>query len=693
MNDKGSVVGSYVGYVSSGYFSTKMNAAKDGYVWYASTATDVNKVGNEFRPMPLKDGALDANANAKTLSSNYRIYVKVGADLTYATLTKNANLAAFNGRQVALEDYLVSYKELFNQSNGLARGSENLEGAAALKGMAEYYNATASGYSEEAWQNVGVKTGTDDKGSYIDFEFVTPCTPFYAMYYLSSSLHAPIPADFLTAIGGIKNWGSFNSDNTLSPVDTTLSTGVYVVEAWNEGQEFILKKNASINPAVYGGSDCFKIAGLHVDILEAVTKDPLAAFKEYQAGKLDGCGIPKDLLKEQLGTPGTQMTAGSSSTKLNVNTCTPKRWAELFGVNGSITKTAEDKYWECEPAMSYPKFIQGLSWAIDRQTFASNLGATPSIEYFTNNYLSDPEAGVSYNSTAAHKAAMEAVYGRTWADTYGFDLEKAMELFAECCEEWLDKGVYNEGDVIEIEIAWMSEASIKTSGEPIAKFLEDAFNDEAVCDNKLTLKIKNVFVEVWSDVYYKKMMVGQFDIAIGGISGNPLNPLNFMEVLKSDNSSGFTLNWGPDTNGDACIEYNGENYTFDALWKAADTGAFVSEGKLAPTHDAVLYKNVANADGSRTVEIKFAVTDVEACKVTVEDVVLCWYQGEYKEKSVLEVSNVDYENGLITIQISKELAEAYPGEVGFDIYYSVALQGFEPAMDYDSLNGLFPIAE
>ena len=693
MNDKGSVVGSYVGYVSSGYFGTKMNETKDGYVWYASTATDVNKVGDEFRPMPLKDGQLDTTATAKTLAANYRIYVKVGSELTYATDTKNANLTKYNGREVALEDYIVSYKELFNQSNGLARGSENLEGAAALKGMAAYYDATAEGYDDAAWQNVGVKTGTDATGSYIDFEFVTPCTPFYAMYYLSSSLHAPIPADFLTDIGGIKNWGSFNSDNTLTPVDTTLSTGVYVVEAWNEGQEFIFKKNTSINPSVYGGEGCYNIAGLHVDILEAVTKDPLAAFKEYQAGKLDGCGIPKDLLKEELGTPGTQMTAGSSSTKLNVNTCTDERWAELFGVNGTITQTAEEDYWDCEPAMSNPKFIQGLSWAIDRQTFASNLGATPSIEYFTNNYLSDPEAGVSYNATEAHKKAMEAVYGKTWADTYGYDLEKAMDLFAECCEQWLADGTYKAGDVIEIEIAWMSESSIKTSGEPIAKYLEDAFNDESVCDGQLTLKINNMFVEVWSDVYYSKMMVGQFDIAIGGISGNTLNPLNFMEVLKSDNSSGFTLNWGPDTNGEACIEYKGNSYTYDALWKAADTGAFISEGKLCPTHDADLYKNVANEDGTRTVVIKFAATNVAACKVTVEDVVVCWYDGAYKEESVLEVANVNYETGEITITISAELAAAYPGNVGFDIYYNVALEGLDAVTEYDSLYALFPYAE
>ena len=42
---------------------------------------------------------------------------------------------------------------------------------------------------------------------------------------------------------------------------------------------------------------------------------------------------------------------------------------------------------------------------------------------------------------------------------------------------------------------------------------------------------------------YNLMKQGQFDLGFGSISGNSLNPLNFLEVLKSDNSSTFTLNW------------------------------------------------------------------------------------------------------------------------------------------------------
>lgn len=693
MNDKGSVVGGYTGYVFSGYFGTKMNETKDGYVWYASTATDVNKVGDDFRPLPLNaDGTINTEATAKTVSTKYRIYVKTGADLTYATASTNPAIAAYNGREVALEDYLTPFKELFNQSNALARGAESLTGAGSIKGMEAYHAATANGFDQAAWNNVGIKAGTDATGSYLDFELNVGATPFYAMYYLSSSLYAPIPAAFLEEIGGIKVWGSFNEDNSLSPVDTTLSTGVFVVEQWTQDGQFVFKNNKALNPAVKGGEQCYTIDGLHVNILKAQLTDNLAAWKEYEAGKLDSVGIPKDKLASEKGTKGTQTTAGSSSTKLNVNTCTEEEWEKYFGVNGTITQTPESEYWDVEPAMSNENFVLGLSWAINRAEFAASLGATPSIEYFTNNYLSDPEAGTSYNSTEPHKAAMESVYGKTWADTYGYNYDIAIENFSKAAKYWLDNGIYKEGDIINIEVAWQTQASIKTSGEPIEKYLEEAFNDSAVCGNKLTLNIQNTYVEVWSDIYYKKMMVGQFDIALGGISGNPLNPLNFMEVLKSDNTSGFTLNWGPDTNGTADIEYNDKMWTFDALWKAADAGAVVTtDGKLAANTDADLVKNVRNEDGSRTIVIKFGAANIaNVVKTELTDVVVCWYGGEYDEFSVKDSMTV--EGDTITFTVSKEQAEGYQGDIGIDLYFAVTVNG-ETAEEYQSLYSAFPILD
>lgn len=676
MNDKGSVVGDMIGYVSSSYFNTKLNSTKDGYEWYASTATDANVVDGNYRPLPLNaDGSLIASPNSQTTTTKYRIYVKTGSSFKYATASKNSLVTSFNGREVALEDYVTPFKELFTKSNGLARGAENLTGAAAIKGMAAYSNASADGFNAEAWENVGIKTGTDATGSYLDFDMVTPCTPFYAMYYLSSTLYAPIPAQFLQQIGGIKNWGSFSTDKTLSPVDTTLSTSAYVVENWQNDKEIVFKKNTTINGEIIGGENRFQIPGIHFAILKSATSDPLAVWNEYSAGKLDACSIPKDKLATDLGTSGTQVTKGTSTTKLNLNTTTKEEWEYLFGVNGTITQTQMSDYWNIKPIMSNDNFLSGLSWAIDRKTYSQNRGVNASVEYFAGAYLIDPETGLSYNDSEPHNATMTKIYGADWKDTFGYDFDKAIEYFKAAATELLANGSYKSGDVIEIEMAWQTEASMKQNGPEIANYIETAFNDPDVSNGKLTLKINNTYVTTWTDIYYKKMMVGQFDIANGGINGNTLNPLNFFEVLKSDNSSGFTLNWGPNTNStEELIEYNGKKYTFDALFQAADTGAVVSsDGSLAKTYNAILDSNDMNEDGSYTTKIKYAVSNIKNVVTTsIDKIVLCWYSGE--EYDEIEVEYTE-EDGIITIQISSEQAKAFEGDIGFDIYFNSQIFG------------------
>ena len=695
MNDKGSVVGGINAYVASSYFSTRMNATKDGYEWFASTASDDNIVDGKIRPIPYVDGKLDTS-NSQAQATKYRVYVRTGNEFKYSIASTNPKVSKFNGQEVKLEDYITPWKELYKKSNGLERGAENLKGASSIKGMNDYYAASDKDAKPEdveaAWKNVGIKSGKDGDKAYLEFEFNTPCTPFYAMYYLSSSLYAPIPAEFLTAIGGIKNWGSFTQGN-LTPVDTTLSTGPFVVESWETDKEFIFKNNTTLNPAVKGGKERFEVDGITYAILSGAKNDPLLAWNEYKTGKIDTVAIPKDKLKSEKNTADTQITKGKAVTKLNVNTCTQEEWDYLFGENGTVAQTPKSEQYKVEPAMSNDDFLRGINFALNREEYATNHGVTPTIDYFSDNYLIDPEAGISYNETQTHKDVLESVYGDT-VKTYGYNIDKAIESFHIAAETLLASGAYKEGDEIKIEIWWQAENQINLNGAEIKKYLEDAFNREEVCDNKLKLVVENKAVTLWSDVYHKKMMVGQFDIGFGGISGNTLNPLNFMDVLKSDNSSGYTLNWGPNTNDprDGVIWYNDRAWTYDALYQAADTGAVInSNGSLAKTVDAKLAKNVRNSDGTRTIEIKYAhsiIPDVVTSKIN--SVVLCWYDGdEYEEVEV------DYtlENGVITITVSQELADRYQGNIGIDIYVDQQIGTDAPKTNIVSLKGLFPIFE
>ena len=347
--------------------------------------------------------------------------------------------------------------------------------------------------------------------------------------------------------------------------------------------------------------------------------------------------------------------------------------------------------------MSDSDFLLGLSWSINRKEFGENIGCGAPVDFFGDGYLSNPEEGIAYNSTDAHKNAVASLTDNG-NNPYGYDLEKAKAYFKQAATKWLKDGTYSEGDTIEIEIAWQAETEIETLGAPLKQYIETAFNDASVCENKLTLNIKNVAVATWSDVYYKKMMVGQFDIAFGSISGNTMNPLNFLEVLKSDNSSQFTLNWGVDTS-EVNLEYKGSYWSFDSLWQAADTGGYFEQGEFIPVHDAELVSEdpfVYNEDGSVTVTIDTkAFIGFEGIKIDVENVVLYFY---LPGKVYVEAStdwSYDAAKGIVTATVSASAWAQFTsgnhyashGIVvgGFDVSYVPSYNGV-PTTELDSVD-------
>lgn len=690
-DDKGSVVGDLTGYIYDSYWSTKMNKTKDGYEWYSSLANEKPQAQNK---------------SASTgLATIYKFEVKVGSELKYSTLS--SKYASYNGREVQVEDYLTPHKLLHTQANGWARAAENLEDASAIKGMSAFYNATASGYSDVAWEKVGLKAEYDEatgKG-YLTVEFNQPCSEFYAMYYLSSSLYSPLPQEFADEIGA-DYLGKFDTVRGLTPVDTTLSTGPYVIEQWEQDKQIVFAKNEYYHDTeLYQG-----VPGVHVAILPAASEDVEAAFREFLAGKLTACGIPSTLLTEYKNDPRACKTVGSTTTKLNINTCTQEEWEYLFGENGTITQTEKEDYWECEPALSNENFVKGLSYAIDRLTFADSVGRTASVSYFGAAYMADPEAGIAYNDTAEHKAAIADLLKGT--DGYGYSLELARQYFKKACIELLATGAYKEGDTITIEMAWQGQANVTVYQEPIKEFWYNAFNHESVCDGKLTLEIKEWVPATWSDVYYKKMMVGQYDIGFGGINGNTLNPLNFFEVLKSDNSSGFTLNWGPDTSEVSNdLVYDGGAWSFDALWQAAETGGYFVEGKNVPIYEPEFVSSKYNEDGTATLVYKANIVEV-AGKVSCELTNVVMFgrfliDEEGNRLTLAEIEKADSyeydevvvdfeyneETDEITVTVSKELYDQYAecylrAGFGFDFYFETVILEINGSPIYSSYDYL-----
>ena len=681
-NDQGSQVGDLFGYQAASFYTNFMNETKDGYDWVPELAKE--------KPVAVNDEDGDG------MATTWRFEVRTGADgLKYTTGSEMEDRAAFNNREVALEDYVTPFKMLLTQSNALYRGSElaNTK-SGAFAGAKEYYNGTAEGPNDELWANVGLKAYEENGKNYFEVTFTEEQTQFYCMYYIASSLYMPLPQEFIDLVT-VQNIFGYNNDKTQTPMDNAITVGPYYVERYDQDQQIVYKKNPNY---VYADTK-YAIEGIHDKIFTASREDTSAVLNEFLAGHFDASGIPQEYLSEYRNDPRTRSTTGNSNFKLNVNATNAETWEYLFGENGVVTQTPKDSYWEIKPALGNHHFVQALSYSIDRLTFANARGSIPSVDYLASNYMSDPENGLSYATTEAHKKAVETLLEDT--DGYGYSLELARDYFRMALTELEADGAYTPGTkenptVIHIEIAWMYPTHEENYHNEIKNFMETAFNDESVCGGVYQLSVDFWVGNAWSDVYYNKMMVGQFDIGFGSISGNSLDPIGFVSVLSSDQdiSGSFTLNWGVDTNDPEVypIVYKNMRWSFDGLYNSVNSKGIVSAGKNEPIAKFNYTPIVKNDDGSYTGSMEITTTLPDLTTITPTKVACCEYEryyngdGEYAETEV-EFTTEDKGNGVIvvTFTVPADVAadyatgsgtsEAPTGYTGFDFYYDQVFDG------------------
>ena len=690
-DDQGAQVGDLYAYGAASYFSTFMSPTKDSYIW-------VGELSKVDRPIAINP---DANGNA----TQWKIPIRTGADgLKYSTLSTLRS--SYNNRLVAAEDYLTPYKVILNQHNGLFRGGEAAANAAKgihIIGIDSYYNATKDTealYDDELFaQYVKLNVVEEEDGWYLVWENSDKTSPFDAMYYIAGTMYSPLPASFITEVG-LDNLYSFNEDKSASPVDNSLALGAYVLEAWTD-QEIVFKKN----PNYVFADTKYKIEGVHNKILTAIQNDEDAAMKEFLAGNLDAGTLTSNYMtSEYMNDPRTRRAVGSSNFKLNVNACTPEVWEKYFGVNGTVTKTKKEDYWELKPLMSNLHFIRGLSYGLNRAAVAEAFGVLPSVSYLGAGYMADAENGLSYNMTPEHEYAIKILTDDT---VDGYSLQLAREYFKialmECeAAGTLTPGTKDNPRVLTIEIAWMYANMESTYHAIVKESWENAFNDDSVTGGlyELDVQFKNEGTD-YTWVYFEKLMPGQFDIGFGSISGNEYNILDYMTVLSADQSlsGGFTLTWGPDTSSatDDLIIYLGQRWSFDAILSAANSTTVVKDGLLVPAYEMeqVTDEVVANEDGSWTISYEVAV-NVSDPAFEVTDFVVFGddVDGEdYKEESALLEDgsnlNVVLENGVakITMTVSadfvnKYLGKRYAGYLGVDLYFTLVSGEGDAAIDF-----------
>ena len=636
----GSQVASLNGYISSSFYGTKLHPTDPTkYVWYPVLADCEEPIAI------AKDGTILTEEQSKTGSyKTWRIYVKEGnADngVVYHTSdnASGALKAKYDGRAVTLDDYEFAFKMLLTGGTKLKRGTElatdtsyGFKGAYSYWRKTSNYTGSADDYEkiESAWNEFknnaktggGIRTSKDIEGAgytgkpYIQFEFINPLDQFNAKYNLSSNLYSPLPEEFLTEIGGSKGWingatvfGRFQGEYID---DYVLCVGPYHLEEWNKLTETVFKRNDDWFE--YKSQGRYKIPGVHIKIYKDATQSADALYNHFMRHELDSTSIPSTKTPE--GTD--KLTRGDSTFKLNVNSCTQDRWNELFGTNGSLEVAPVTPAYTVNPLMSNYNFLKGLWWSINRKEFAEKRGTTASYNYFADAYLSDPTGtsdNASYNSTEAHKKALKA-FGVDLNSSdknitqYGFSEDMAKAFFRAAVSELSASGAIKKGSassptVYTLRIEWMNPTDESEYGEDIERYFKNTFNDKSVCGGTVKLEVSHHNEQQWNQVYEEHLMKGKFDLGFGAISGNSLNPLNFMEVLRSDNSSGFTLNWGTSTSKvDPAnpIIYDGKEWTYDSLWAAGDHGSVVYEGREEDIVQTGYISNVTKLDGTGVVD-------------------------------------------------------------------------------------------
>ncbi len=667
MNATGSDVSTLSGYITSAYFGTRLKETNDGYEWYPILATC-----NE--PIALEENGTDDNgytqvkvANDATQSDRWRIYVRTGQNGSYKTnapkyktASKISAFQKYDGKYVEAEDYLTPFKWMLTSANGQVRGAELLDGVSGFAGASDYYAASSDKsalgdkiYNESAWDEYMVKghnivMGSDDNGTYIDFKLTVPCTQFYAKYYLSSSLYSPMPAEIL------KEYPKYGTEPSASERldQTTISCGAYYISERPGVNSLTVSRNENFIGQIYDkdSSDnaieklsddsqprkIYNIAGFQWSQIEDSARE-----SNFLGGKVDSYSPTKDTLSKYINGSGideggvswhSYQTEAESTFKINVNSLNSTEWKKLFGTSGTIyahSAAETNKYTDQRDVRSYmtdKNFLDFLSFGLDRKTVAESRGKTPTQDYFANAYICDPEEGTVYNNTDYHKAALADRH----YDTYGYDATDAADALTECIRKTIapnkDKLPKNSNGKTQVIVTmnWMNTTDVKDYGDvfdSITTIFKDVVSKKFGNAYELVIDQQNGTSDY--NAVYDKMKHGEFDLGFGAISGNTMSPLNFLEVLKSDNSSGFTLNWGTDTSEVSNdIVYDGKVWSFDSLWNAGNTVAVLnSEAKVAtPTASDYDMTTWASDSAKESVSYTIAFDDLIAAGAIINSV-------------------------------------------------------------------------
>ncbi|MEC9484481.1 MAG: ABC transporter substrate-binding protein [Candidatus Izemoplasma sp.] len=479
-------------------------------------------------------------------------------------------------------DFVGTYKLALKENwfRAISGGGDFVTSSNAIVGAETYANEP----TEDNWANVGI-TLVDDHT--IKFEFVDQQSEWNVKYWLSSFVMTPINLELYEYLGQGLEEGETNPYGT-SP-QTIGMTGPYVLDYYEADKMIRFVKN-----------DVFHTPELYFYTHKTYQRidDSEIAFQEFEAGKLDAVSLPTEKYDQYKNHPGLKRIPGATTFRIMING---------LGTQEAQDAKFPDGDWTPEPILANQDFKMAMFFAIDRQKLAEEVlkTSTTNMYLFSDAYLVDPELGIPYRSTEQGESVGEGLS----PSTHGYNFDAAQALFKSAVEDLIADGDLTAGtadayEVITIEFNYFADSNAQVL---MFEYLKQAFESAFVDDENYVKVELEGYPKDFPGIYYDYMMIGQFDLSIGGISGSTLDAASFLDTYSSDNRSGFTLNWGIDTSVaeiEVAYEFDGEKryeiWSFDAIHSVLNGEVYLVDGEEG---DVPAATNVRKAPTSFTFDI------------------------------------------------------------------------------------------
>lgn len=608
LDSNSNAVASFYEYISQQWFNQYVNSEKTGTQYEAGLSRknapeainpDENGASDTWK-VYLRVGANSDGANGETKGLNYR--------------TASTKFKEFDNRPIQLKDYLTPFKLLATGSVGWFRGSEQAGEATAnrqIKGFSEFYSSSVKYTSlpsdKEFQEKVGVKLDSSDNS--ITITFNGKITPDYAEYQLNGVWTTPICEEFIAKLGGgdvIKGASIYGKNNgTDTPLDTILSVGPYYTSYYETKKTVAYAKNETWPAALLKDSsnrDLYRIQGVHLNLNTKIGTDKNAYIDAFEAGLTDVSNIPASKWDQYATDPRRKKVDGSSVNSFFVNTWDKVFWDENYGDIGTE--------WDVKPALSNNNFYKALTLAIDREAIADKYHIMPDFTVQEPVNKISPKSTSPYNATQEHKDAVNNAFGGLLGtNQFANWKDNGADYFELALQEELEAGHYTLGtgeNPTSIDFTFVSvdgsslneqydivfnnwkasfEVAVKShkNEQGVNDWVDDSGRPLIVLNPSYELVSRSSDKQLQEDVIYNGVKVGKYDgQLVFYVSGNGLDVLNNFDKYKSDDSGGFTLNFGLDTSVvSSDVYYNGKYWSYDSLWGAGNIGVLLDEhGKV-----------------------------------------------------------------------------------------------------------------